>query len=442
MPRFTTTKSFEQIKRSRKLPERSHLGIEFPQKNGRYFRTYIPFLQNPIITERGSSNLIEYDMIGRAGQLFSYGGAKSRTITLDFKINLLHLMYSSANELIDSKFFRQFNLFYADEKRAKKAFRMSPEGDYGKADKALSEAKQAHNQAYTVLTQAEEDHRASKQQYMTGDVRAAGSRMSNTFENLKEAQKRYESSRIEMLKKQSSLNILAGEIGNEFIDSHNDNKPDPELTIGKGFSHAETHRTFYRKALSLATGTKPQEIPGIDDFANEYLIRPINENTSLNLFGENKAATIPSPQEQMNLLNDRINAVYVWVNLVRSTVMNNSSNTTQGPPIVRLTHGPMYNNVPFVVSDYNISMTQEAGYEVGTLTPKELSITMTMREFRTTGSFEQGRIEAGDNLVGWEAIIEDNNIDPYNGAIIPQGAEIESLGTGPFPPVAEGEEVT
>ena len=442
MPRFTTTKSFEQIKRSRKLPERSHLGVEFPQKNGRYFRTYIPFLQNPIITERGNSNLVEYDMIGRAGQLFSYGGAKSRTITLEFRINLLHLMYSTANELIDSKFFRQFNLFYSDEKRAKKAFRMSPEGDYGKADKALSDAKQAHNQAYTVLTQAEEAHEASKQQYMTGNVRAARSRQRETFGQLQEARQRYESDRSVMVEKQSSLNTLAKEIGSEFIDSHNDNKPDPDITVGKGFSHAETHRNFYRKALSLATGTKPQEIPGIDDFANEYLIRPINENDSLNLFGENEAATIPSPQNQLQLLNDRINAVYVWVNLVRAAAMNNSSNTVQGPPIVRLTHGPMYNNVPFVVSDYNIAMNQEAGYEVETLTPREIVINMTMREFRSTGDFEQGRIEAGDNLVGWEAIIEDNNIDPYNGSINPQGAEFESFGTGPFPPVPKETEVT
>tara|TARA_R100000234_G_scaffold69889_1_gene42901 strand:- start:268 stop:567 length:300 start_codon:yes stop_codon:yes gene_type:complete len=77
----------------------------------------------------------------------------------------------------------------------------------------------------------------------------------------------------------------------------------------------------------------------------------------------------------------------------------------------------MYNNIPCVVSDYNIEMTQEAGYEVETLTPKELVINMTLKEFRGVGKFEANQIEDGDNIAGWEAIIKDNNIDPYNGDI-------------------------
>ena len=119
----------------------------------------------------------------------------------------------------------------------------------------------------------------------------------------------------------------------------------------------------------------------------------------------------------MDRINTLINAIYVWINLVRATTMNRSDNTTFGSPIVRLTHGPMYNNVPCVVSDYNIEMNQSAGYEVETLTPKEITISMTLKEFRTPGTFIENQIEEGDHLTGWEAIISNNNIDPYNGDI-------------------------
>ena len=154
----------------------------------------------------------------------------------------------------------------------------------------------------------------------------------------------------------------------------------------------------------------------MDGIAN-YFIDGINSANFLNLVGDAKAPRILSPQEQLNRLDDLIDAVYVWVNLVRSTTLNNSTNTVQGPPIVRLNHGPMYNNIPCIVSDYSIDMNQQAGYEVETLTPKELVINMTLKETRTTGKFQESEIELGDHVAGWEAIISNNNTDPYNGAV-------------------------
>ena len=120
----------------------------------------------------------------------------------------------------------------------------------------------------------------------------------------------------------------------------------------------------------------------------------------------------------------------MWLNLVRATCLNNATNTVQGPPIVRLTHGPMYNNIPCVVRDYSISIIDEAGYDVQTLTPKRLEVTMTLSEMRTGdfGSFQEGFLEAGDNLAGWEAIINNNNGDPYNGEITLNGIQIGQAG--------------
>ena len=76
----------------RRLSERSHLTIEFPQQDNRVIRTFIPFLENPNISERGTANLNRYNLGGTAGQLFSYGGAEARRLNVNFNITLLHVM--------------------------------------------------------------------------------------------------------------------------------------------------------------------------------------------------------------------------------------------------------------------------------------------------------------------------------------------------------------
>ena len=408
MPRFSSTTTFEQVKRARKLPERSHLGVEFPQSNGRVFRTYIPFLQNPIITERGQSNLVEYDLIGRPGSLYSYGGSKSRVISLQFKINLVHLLYSKSTEGIADKFFRKFNLFYADKERAKKGFKLRPGGEF-------DEATENVNSAYDALYAAE-DFALGANAALT-QRRNRGLADQPALQRAEAAEAILDQAEMNAIQADLDLIALQGDIGQEFMDNQGSNA-DPEITMGKGKEHASTHRAFYREALGIMTGSRfPVETPFIDGVAN-YFTKEINSASIFGYIVEGEdAPPILSPQEQLNKLNTLIDAVYVWTNLVRATTLNNSTNTTQGPPIVRLNHGPMYNNIPCVVSDYNIEMTQEAGYEVETLTPKELVINMTLKEVRGSGNFVANEIEDGDNIAGWEAIISNNNTDPYNGAV-------------------------
>jgi len=416
MPRFTSTKSFEQIKRPRKLPERSHLSLEFPQTNGRIFRTYIPFLQNPIITERGQSNLNEYNLVGRAGSLYSYGGAKSRVFNLQFTINFLHMLYSDSTEGIDTKFLRQFNLFYADKERAKKAFDLRPGGQ---RETELFEAQRDANSAWDAFKEADDASRN-----VTGDpsIRDPMARLDSFLDSSINAAESREGALNQFKQKYDSLSQIGADLTRDTETLVNDSAPD--ISVGKGFPHAEVHRGFYRKALGIILGGDvARETPVFDTVAN-FLIDSVNKAPSFDFYGD--AQNISTPQDDLNRLNKLLNAIYVWINLVRATTLNNARNTTQGPPIVRLTHGPMYNNIPCVVSDYNIDMNQEAGYEIETLTPKELRITMTLKEFRSNGRFQENQIESGDNLAGWEAIISNNNIDPYNGDITRDTLEIVS----------------
>jgi hypothetical protein len=345
------SRNFEQEKTPRKLEHRSHLSLEFPQSNNRVFRTYIPFLENPKISEAGSNTLQEYNLIGRAGSLYSYGGSESRAFDVTFNISLLHLLHLDTTEGIAQQFKRNFNLFFSDKESAMDRFQLQDDlsGDtmtkYG----------------FEKVTNVNED---------TGDIYT-------TYEG-----------------------DLDGMRDHAYDTDELKGMRTPDLKRGAGFPHAEVHRNFYAKWLKSITGQQN------------------SAQSFLSLLGD----TPGDPKA----LNDLIDLVFVWVNLVRATCLNNARNTVQGPPIVRLTHGPMYNNIPCVVRDYTISIMDEVGFEVQTLTPKRLEITLTLSEMRTGdfGTFESGWLETGDNLAGWEAIIEDNNTDPYNGDITEEGIQI------------------
>jgi hypothetical protein len=78
-----------------------------------------------------------------------------------------------------------------------------------------------------------------------------------------------------------------------------------------------------------------------------------------------------------------------------------------GPPLLRLTFGSMYQNVPCLCKNYNISWEEESGYDLETLTPRNLKIQLSLEEIRV-GDFEQyipGRFIKSDNLTGWESAI-------------------------------------
>lgn len=183
-------------------------------------------------------------------------------------------------------------------------------------------------------------------------------------------------------------------------------------------NHAATHRNFYR-SLNGTSNAKQK-------FVNSS-INVINNVTNQVIDFKNTIVDYP----QLNTVEDQnsiieqdkvINIILYWINLVRSSVKNNSRNTIYGCPIVRITHGPMYNNVPCVTESYSIKIIEEAGYEIENLLPKQLEISMSLMEQRVGdfGEFRSTDVIRGDNNTGWESFIEENNMDPYNGIIMPQ----------------------
>ena len=104
-----------------------------------------------------------------------------------------------------------------------------------------------------------------------------------------------------------------------------------------------------------------------------------------------------------------IDVIIYWVNIIRSSVINNASNPLYGPPIVRLSHGILYEDVPCICKDYSLSYNESAGFNIDTLLPRQIKVTMKLEENRTGdfGEFngESQNTRTRDNLAGWEAVV-------------------------------------
>ena len=93
----------------RALEARSHLLFEFQSENGQIKRVFIPMLENCEIAESQSSNLIEYNLIGRNSNLYSYTSGKSRELKLGFYISLNHVLDHMTREGLDRIFTKQYS---------------------------------------------------------------------------------------------------------------------------------------------------------------------------------------------------------------------------------------------------------------------------------------------------------------------------------------------
>lgn len=121
---------------------------------------------------------------------------------------------------------------------------------------------------------------------------------------------------------------------------------------------------------------------------------------------------------------------YFWTNIIRCSVIGTSDHRSP-PPTVRLNFGPLHKNKRFVVEKYQITTEEKAGYDVETMLPRQIKIALTMEELRV-GNFgyytpygaEVGSSTLdGENVAGWEYIMETGSLDPMLSPIQPQPPE-------------------
>ena len=109
-----------------------------------------------------------------------------------------------------------------------------------------------------------------------------------------------------------------------------------------------------------------------------------------------------------------IDTVMFWVNTVRSSMSTAGGSYNSGPPIIRLDHGVMYQSVPCICQSVSIESDEMAGYDMDTLLPRKIDVSMTLEEHRLGdfGKYSPSVFAKRDNLAGWEAVIKTGSMDP------------------------------
>jgi len=89
-------------------------------------------------------------------------------------------------------------------------------------------------------------------------------------------------------------------------------------------------------------------------------------------------------------LMDAIAYTHFVLDTVRSSVIGDhltNTNEVYGPPVVRLRHGTLFEQSPFIVNSYNIEFDHTAGMDVRTLLPRRIRFTLELEEYhQTTGA--------------------------------------------------------
>jgi len=303
------------------LEVRSGIFFEYPklkntEKNLIFF---LPFWENPTISESKEARLVEYNPINRGSTLFTHTGANARNISISFYLTVPHII-RSINSVANSQ--------------------------------ALLNS---------LSTEKEKDRFTNK----------------NPFEgNLK-------TTRAEDTVDLWIQKIQEGGIGKGAF-------PDKIWSDSKFPTNLGNNR-------DINSPFTPAGLPDAD-----FLDNVIEDYEDSKIMG--------SSEKSLRTINT---AVYI-METIRSCVAGHATTSVLGPPVLRLRHGAGYNDVPLICKDYDISVEEDAGYDLKTLLPNRIKIKLRTSELRTGdfGKFSPGTYIERDNLAGWEAVIEHGSADP------------------------------
>jgi hypothetical protein len=300
--------AYENRITNRQVDNKSKLVFHFNLGDASNLIRTLHFLENIQIKESTQTNYSEYTPLGNNGSIFTYLGAKSRSIDLDFNITLPHI------------------------------------------------------QTHTLI----------KPPLASGATKITRNDYFNSMAIVG----------IEAAREESSKQNIERFI-NQFIDNVRSEPADLKLHSDPSFSTNDV----------------------------------INASNLLDLFSDSDLSrgytSGPGAETRLKSLMQ----VMYWVNLIRSSVLTNSKQPSLGPPIVRLVHGVMYQNVPCIVTDYSMAVDDTAGYDELTFLPRVLKVSMALKEVRQRGeTFNNADNQTKDMMPGWEAFAIDGfaTLDPMN----------------------------
>jgi len=183
---------------------------------------------------------------------------------------------------------------------------------------------------------------------------------------------------------------------------------------------------FFKGAVSelrrSAGGLRDQSKAYKDKIKKASLIEGSNESGTdlldgaLDILGFLPDLAIADPPPAPEKYHKLIDMVLYWTNIIRSSISNNSENPVYGPPIVRINHGVLFQDIPCICTNYTVAPVEEAGYDVDTLMPRRIAYTMELEELRAGDfqKFDGSKQVTKDNLTGWEGVVSNQHqsMDP------------------------------
>jgi len=294
-----------------RLQERSKLIFEFPTTNSNSpLDRVCPFFENPMVSEKKSSNLIKYDVLGRSSNFLGYTGAKSRVFNVEFFMTLQHVVDMATNEL------------------------------FSQPPAPLSKLEQM--KMFFALWEYENN----------------GPNIENT----------YYRKRMAFLKK-----------------------------INDGMTKKESSE------LAKAASTEDRK------FTTEEFV-----TSDFNL-AEDLLAYHKDGLRGDALYPKALDIMLFWINLIRMSCLTSRRQPTLGPPVLRLTHGVLYERIATVLQNYSISMDEKAGYDMVTLIPNRIKISLSLLEIqRNHDPRLMTDVLHRDAVKGWDDLLIEshNNLDP------------------------------
>jgi len=352
---------------SRRLPERARLQFVFPKPQQEIFVVTMPFYENPQIRESKRARYSDHRLMSRSSNLYTYTGADSRKFDLSFNMTLDHITIDHP-EVNKQAFIENAKL----------------DSQYTERDKFFNPVTDKRGSDTTALSYV------------------------NTFFKTEEAK----NEALQVLRNLMPFGLGKNGKGKDYIAA----------LYGidqKSIDDGDKAAIQAAQLLSKITGDQvvAKTIGDPNSIRDDINIGRVSDpNSASPIFQKGKG--LLGDQEQAYKV---IDVLMYWINIIRTSVINSAENPTLGPPVVRLTHGMMYQDVPCVCKDYSIEVDEKAGYDLETLFPRRLRIRLKLEEFRSGdfGKFERfnsrnKKIVARDNLAGWEAMFgnDSGSMDP------------------------------
>lgn len=202
---------------------------------------------------------------------------------------------------------------------------------------------------------------------------------------------------------------------------------DTQVEGSKTFNYYLNGETAYNNLLPIEPPNYAEQLRGLlQKITSPQSLFKLNDETTVDISPEDsgfisiiKSTLSPSNKAKLpaKTLEDAVNYFMLLINVIRTSTINNSLNTSLGPPTIYVNHGTMYNNIPCVCTNFSIKINQNNGYDLISMSPRQVEISLSLSENRVGdfGSFVPFDLIKGENSTGWESIITNiGTYDPLN----------------------------